>query len=173
MQPLSIIGGGMPGVVVPFDQVTQLNEDRVPGVGRPRSARPSAGHFEPCCEDQQHLQVGEHDLAVGKFASTFFPSNAFDQAGNFRLHTVVQRDHGDAVRVVEQDAATANLGMERLDAEEVGVEVNGLTLDRPIWDESNVLIGDEAEEGVRPEGEPGGIGPDRPGAGCDEVDGEV
>ena len=43
VQPLGIVGGRMQRVVVLLDQVTQLDEDRMPQVGRPRPARPALG----------------------------------------------------------------------------------------------------------------------------------
>ena len=89
------------------------------------------------------------------------------------LRSFVQRDHGNAVGVVEQDAATTDFGVERLDAEEVGVELNDLAVDRRIRDESDVLIRDEEQQRIGAEFKTGGVGPKRPGAGFDEVDGEV
>ena len=66
VQPFGVVGGRMQGVVVLLDQVTQLDQDRMPKVNRPRPARTGPGRLEPGGEDQQDLQVGEHDLAKGK-----------------------------------------------------------------------------------------------------------
>ena len=59
-----------------------------------------------------------------------FLPNAVDQVRHVRLRPFVQHDHGDAVGVVEQDAAATDLGVERLDAQEVGVELDDLPVNR-------------------------------------------
>jgi hypothetical protein len=63
--------------------------------------------------------------------------------------------------------------VERLDAEKVGVELDDLPLDRTIWDESNVLIGNKEQQAVGTKEKSRGVGPKRAGAGLDEIDGEV
>jgi len=63
--------------------------------------------------------------------------------------------------------------VERLDAQEVGVELNDLGVDGIIGDEPDVLVRDEEQERGRAESELRGVAPKRPGAGFDQVDGEV
>ena len=173
VQPLGVVGGRVQRAVVLLDQVTQLGRGPDAGGRSPRPARTGPGRLEPRGEDQQDLQVGEHDLAVGEVALVVFLPDAVDQVRHFRLRPLVQRDHGDAVGVVEQDAAATDLGVERLDAEEVGVELDDLAVDRDVGDEPDVLVGDEEQQAVGAEGELRGVGPERPGPGLDQVDGEV
>lgn len=155
--------------VILLDQVTQLSQQRMPQVRTRPARRPR--RFEPRGEDQQDLQVGQHDFTIG--TPGLFCPDVVDQAGHFRPRPVVQHDHGDTVRVVEEDATATDLGMERLDAQKVGVELNDLGVDGDIGDEPDVLVRDKEQEGGRAERELRGVGPKRPGAGFDQVDGEV
>lgn len=127
-----------------LDQFTQPGEGRVPGGGGSRPARPGPWRLEPGGEDQ-HLQVGEHHVAERQVAAVLLPPEPLKQVRDF-CRTVAERDHGDAVGVVEQDAATADLGVERLDAQEVGVELDDLPLNGAVGDEPDVLVGDEEQK---------------------------
>src|ERR1022692_880396 len=142
VQPLCVVGGGMQGVEVLLDQITQLDEHRMPEVIRPRYANTGLGCLESCGENQQHLQVSEHDLAKGKVVIALLLPNAFDQVRHFDPRLFVQRDDRDAVGVVEQDATATDFSVERLDAEEVGVKLDDLAVDRRGRDEADVLIRD-------------------------------
>lgn len=53
------------------------------------------------------------------------------------------------------------------------MELDDLCVDRLIWHEPDVLVGDEEQQRVGAEGESGGVGPNRTGAGFAEIDGKV